>query len=683
MDPSATMRPHHVRRQPVPAAQEAYYSRRDPYQPPPVASTSHHAPEMSAYHCGTTLVYRYDPRPPRSPPTQRVPVAHCRSEQVEMDRAHVPKTRFNGTTYYHKPQTIHQPRRMNLQGESGTLDHAEDVPSSASASVPVRVVDYTPDQVYSHSVPDYGSGPGAHHRHHHHMYHSHRRYSVSPPRHAPFAAASRSQSPHYYPSGPPPPGDPRHHASHVPPHHQGRPYHHQHYDPRVQMDAPQPTKHWPAPIYIPMSREQPASRESYLPHEYSHHQAHDMPAQDPVPAPGRTSPKEAEAAAAIAGLRKDWSNVKPSPLGLITTVSTSPPLPECNEASPTDVMGFPGEGTSYFPPSPEGNGPHHTSAQKPNRHSNTYSPPESRQPSPTHMQDANLDCKYKTEPEEDDKPAVANSFLPVDLILTAASTLDSKDSKPISDKPEGGKRKRQKVIDYTGRQNKKPNLKDMQSRFSVGEYPPGFDPSTLPPPPRKGGITAARKKDPNEQGDKDEPIDDETVTQAQKASLLAEQALARPKGVGKRLLLSMAMVRTSPRTPPSVYPSHGSILTYGFHWSAFPPLDNLLRKNMKMYYELSTNSCQSREQQEFNNELVHRVKEEAARYGWEFCKKAFEDDRNIRHRIRCFFKIHIQNAKKRLKTMLRNPEKPVNLKALADHFHLIEGAEAGVEHEHE
>ena len=48
-----------------------------------------------------------------------------------------------------------------------------------------------------------------------------------------------------------------------------------------------------------------------------------------------------------------------------------------------------------------------------------------------------------------------------------------------------------------------------------------------------------------------------------------------------------------------------------------------------------------------------------------------------------FIKTHIRNAKKRLQTMLRNPEKRANTKALAAHFHLIEGKGLNPEHDHD
>jgi hypothetical protein len=167
------------------------------------------------------------------------------------------------------------------------------------------------------------------------------------------------------------------------------------------------------------------------------------------------------------------------------------------------------------------------------------------------------------------------------------------------------------------------------SLFSVGDYPPGFDPSTLPP--------SRSSLKPNSKVTKAKFIDSGAVEQARQALTLAKQALERPR-VGKQLLLSMALVRTNPRTPPSCYPANGTILTDRFHWASFPPLDTILRKNMRRYYELSTNKCQSKDQQEFNNELVVNVKREAHKYGWEFDNNAF-DDKKIRDRIRCFYKV--------------------------------------------
>lgn len=144
--------------------------------------------------------------------------------------------------------------------------------------------------------------------------------------------------------------------------------------------------------------------------------------------------------------------------------------------------------------------------------------------------------------------------------------------------------------------------------------------------------------------------------------------LASNKKVEKQILLSMALTRTSPRNGPPQLPPHGTKLAAGFQWSQFPPLEKLLRSHMEEYYELSIEVCQSILQQEFNNKLVHKVQEMASFYGWkfDFTFKALRD------RVRCYFKTHIQNAKKRLKTMTKNPTKKANAKALASHLDLLE-----------
>ena len=236
-------------------------------------------------------------------------------------------------------------------------------------------------------------------------------------------------------------------------------------------------------------------------------------------------------------------------------------------------------------------------------------------------------------------------------LLSAANTLDIDESK---------RAKKRKLSEGDVKDVKKKLLKKSSMTSSTSQqlfYVGGGDTDDEP---SKGLSKTQAKK----------VIDSTSIEQARQATLLAEQAMERPR-IGKQLLLSMALVRTNPRTPPSCYPAHGTILTDRFHWAAYPPLDTILRKNMKRYYELSTNKCQSRDQQEFNNALVIMIRKEAHKYGWEFDDKVF-DDKKIRDRIRCFYKTHIQNAKKRLKTMLKNPEKRANIKALAAHFHLIE-----------
>lgn len=380
----------------------------------------------------------------------------------------------------------------------------------------------------------------------------------------------------------------------------------------------------------------------------------DPPSSTPA-TPRHASIKESEAALAMLGCATEGSssNAKSSPLDLLSSVSSSSPTAKAKKTARD----------ATFPPVRDGSAP----------------PPPYKYPPPPEQMDV---CNFHFFPQVPHQagptygqadeyplvPPILDSFGPDDDfnpdtpssrhssigdVLNAANVVERTESTIKSTR----KKYADQFSDQSPRRRRSPNTKGSDLFSARNYYPPGMIPTNLP------SVSGSAIKMVHS-------IAPEVTDQAEKACLLAKQALENPY-IGKQLLLSMAIVRTNPRSPPSSYPAHGTVLTDRFHWASFPPLDSILRKNMERYYELSTQKCQSKDQQDFNNALVDQVKAEAYKYGWEFDRLAF-DDKKIRDRIRCFFKTHIQNAKKRLKTMLRNPNKKANIKALAEHFYLIE-----------
>ena len=155
---------------------------------------------------------------------------------------------------------------------------------------------------------------------------------------------------------------------------------------------------------------------------------------------------------------------------------------------------------------------------------------------------------------------------------------------------------------------------------------------------------------------------------AQEAADLAARVI-HEEHLGKQLLLSMVMERQPTRTPPETLPKAGHEMPSSFVWSHYPPLEKVLRAHMEEYYHLSLQKRQSAAQQAFNNELVQVVRK-VARDDWGWTIPSL-DDKALRDRIRCYYKTHIQNAKKRLATMLKNPRKVANARHLVHHLHLI------------
>lgn len=253
-----------------------------------------------------------------------------------------------------------------------------------------------------------------------------------------------------------------------------------------------------------------------------------------------------------------------------------------------------------------------------------------------------------------------------DIVASAERNSKSKPSRDISISTKKGK-KRNKTsstghpfLEAETRYGEPP----MKKRFcDVMAGQTGRGKSSVAPQRPKSRILVAEK-----------PISTALVTppsgvMAQSAADLAARTIHDPD-LAKQLLLSMALCRANPRSAPDELPGPGHVLPNRFFWAHYPPLEAVLKENMAEYYQLSMNECQSVQQQLFNNRLVVLVREVADNEQWTFDPQHFSD-KVLRDRIRCYYKTHIQNAKKRLKTMLRNPTKRSNAVHLMQHYDLI------------
>lgn len=132
-----------------------------------------------------------------------------------------------------------------------------------------------------------------------------------------------------------------------------------------------------------------------------------------------------------------------------------------------------------------------------------------------------------------------------------------------------------------------------------------------------------------------------------------ERRLEEDKELHSKLVLTMALQRPRQASNPHPTKIPPRVISEGFYWKEYPVLEDVLYEHMSEYYAYSTRERQSKHQQAFNNALVERVRSVAYAEGHQFDPVHFTDKR-LRDRIRCFFKTHLQNAKKRLQTMKKH-----------------------------
>lgn len=91
-------------------------------------------------------------------------------------------------------------------------------------------------------------------------------------------------------------------------------------------------------------------------------------------------------------------------------------------------------------------------------------------------------------------------------------------------------------------------------------------------------------------------------------------------------------------------------------------MEQVLYENMADYFDVSAGQRQSKLQQSFTRRLLDKVREVADENGWTFSCALGE--KVLRDRIRCFYKTHLQNAKKRLVTLQKHPDSQAHRSAL-------------------